>query len=141
MRDTGAISAVASRTEPAEPVRFAAFARFFKGVHGDRCGGDGVPAPAGGGVPPDPNLRSAREVPLHLHFAVLSPLLLAYLFYIRHWLGKTDVSRTPSPTETCRFAGAVSSGSLAADTHLPGSGLSLTIAILWSHSTCFRKLA
>src|SRR5271167_3599042 len=87
MRDTGAISAVASRSEPHEPVRFAAFARFFKAYMGTAAvvtASLPIPVAAFHLIP----TYASQEKFLSTYTSLVCFLMLAYLFYIRHWLGR-----------------------------------------------------
>jgi len=87
MRDTGAISAVASGPEPAEPARLAAFARFFKAYMGTAAvvtASLPLPVAAFHLIP----TYAAQEKFLSTYTSLFCFLLLAYLFYIRHWLGR-----------------------------------------------------
>ena len=87
MRDTGAISAVAARPESHEPTRFAAFARFFKAYMGTAAVVTAsLPIPVAGFhlIP----TYAAQEKFLSTYTSMFCFLMLAYFFYIRHWLGR-----------------------------------------------------
>src|SRR5271167_654658 len=87
MRDSGAISAVASTSEPHEPVRFAAFARFFKAYMGTAAvvtASLPIPVAAFHLIP----TYASQEKFLSTYTSMFCFLMLAYLFYIRHWLGR-----------------------------------------------------
>ena len=87
MRDTGAISAVASRAESHEPARFAAFARFFKAYMGTAAvvtASLPIPVAAFHLIP----TYEAQTKFLSTYTSMFCFLMLAYFFYIRHWLGR-----------------------------------------------------
>ncbi len=138
MRDTGAISAVASGTEPAEPVRFAAFARFFKAYMGTAAvvtASLPLPVAAFHLIP----TYAAQEKFLSTYTSLFCFLLLAYLFYIRHWLGRLMFYTKPDGDVTLRRVRLA--GSLAVDIGIPRSGLPLPSLSVSIHSPYFRKLA
>ncbi len=89
MRDTGAVSspAKASEAEPQEPVRFAAFAKFFKAYMGTASvvtASLPIPLAAFHLIP----TYAAQEKFLSTYTSLFCFLMLGYLFYIRHWLGR-----------------------------------------------------
>ncbi len=87
MRDTGAISAVADRSESHEPTRFAAFAKFFKAYMGTASvvtASLPIPVAAFHLIP----TYEAQAKFLSTYTSLFCFLLLAYVFYIRHWLGR-----------------------------------------------------
>ncbi len=89
MRDTGAIGLRAERTEvePHEPVRFAAFAKFFKAYMGTASvvtASLPIPLAAFHLIP----TYAAQEKFLSTYTSLFCFLLLGYLFYIRHSLGR-----------------------------------------------------
>jgi hypothetical protein len=89
MRDTGAVGLRAERheAEPQEPVRFAAFAKFFKAYMGTASVVTAsLPIPLAWFhlIP----TYAAQEKFLSTYTSLFCFLMLAYLFYIRHALGR-----------------------------------------------------
>lgn len=87
MRDTGAIAEAASPTLPTEPVRFAAFAQFFKAYMGTAAvitAALPIPVEAFHLIP----TYEAQSRFLGTYTSLFCFLLLAYFFYVRHWLGR-----------------------------------------------------
>jgi len=89
MRDTGAVSLRAQRseTEAHEPARFAAFAKFFKAYMGTASvvtASLPIPLAAFHLIP----TYAAQEKFLSTYTSMFCFLLLGYLFYIRHSLGR-----------------------------------------------------
>src|SRR5271169_2305594 len=87
MRDTSALASVPSRAEPHEPVRFAAFAQFFKAYMGTASivtASLPIPVAAFHLIP----TYAAQEKFLSTYTSLFCFLMLAYLFYIRHALGR-----------------------------------------------------
>jgi hypothetical protein len=89
MRDTSAVSLRAERSEvgPQEPARFAAFARFFKAYMGTASlvtASLPIPLAAFHLIP----TYTAQEKFLSTYTSMFCFLLLGYLFYIRHSLGR-----------------------------------------------------
>src|SRR5271169_3014935 len=89
MRDTGTIGLRAERseTEPHEPVRFAAFAQFFKAYMGTASvvtASLPIPLAAFHLIP----TYAAQEKFLSTYTSLFCFLMLGYLFYIRHSLGR-----------------------------------------------------
>ncbi len=89
MRDTGSVGLRAERSEiePHEPVRFAAFAKFFKAYMGTASvvtASLPIPLAAFHLIP----TYAAQEKFLSTYTSLFCFLLLGYLFYIRHALGR-----------------------------------------------------
>ena len=89
MRDTGAVGLRAETHEavPHEPVRFAAFAQFFKAYMGTASvvtASLPIPLAAFHLIP----TYAAQEKFLSTYTSLFCFLMLGYLFYIRHWLGR-----------------------------------------------------
>ena len=86
MRNTSAVSAP-SKIEPHEPVRLQAFAKFFKAYMGTASvvtASLPIPVAALHLIP----TYAAQEKFLSTYTSLFCFLMLAYLFYIRHWLGR-----------------------------------------------------
>ena len=89
MRDTGTVGlrAETSEVEPHEPARFAAFAKFFKAYMGTASivtASLPIPLAAFHLIP----AYTAQEKFLSTYTSLFCFLLLGYLFYIRHSLGR-----------------------------------------------------
>ena len=87
MRDTGAVAAKVHAVEPHEPARFAAFARFFKAYMGTASivtASLPIPVAAFRLIP----TYGAQAKYLATYTSMFCFLMLAYFFYIRHWLGR-----------------------------------------------------
>jgi len=89
MRDTGAVSLHAERSgaQPREPVRFQAFAKFFKAYMGTASvvtAALPIPLAAFHLIP----TYAAQEKFLSTYTSLFCFLMLGYLFYIRHSLGR-----------------------------------------------------
>ena len=81
------MSEAARKTESQEPVRLAAFAKFFKAYMGTASvvtASLPVPVAALHLIP----TYAAQEKFLSTYTSLFCFLMLAYLFYIRHWLGR-----------------------------------------------------
>ncbi len=81
------MSPVLSKSEPHEPARFAAFAQFFKAYMGTASvvtASLPIPVAAFHLIP----TYAAQEKFLSTYTSLFCFLALAYLFYIRHWLGR-----------------------------------------------------
>ena len=104
MRDTGAIGIRAQRTEaePHEPVRFAAFAQFFKAYMGTASvvtASLPIPLAAFHLIP----TYAAQEKFLSTYTSLFCFLILGYLFYIRHSLGRLMFYTRPDGRVTLRM--------------------------------------
>ena len=87
MRDTSALASVPSRAEPQEPARFTAFAQFFKAYMGTASiitASLPIPVAAFHLIP----TYDAQAKFLSTYTSMFCFLMLAYFFYIRHWLGR-----------------------------------------------------
>src|SRR5271169_2196975 len=87
MRDTSALASVPSRAEPQEPARFTAFAQFFKAYMGTASivtASLPIPVAAFHLIP----TYAAQEKFLSTYTSLFCFLMLGYLFYIRHALGR-----------------------------------------------------
>jgi hypothetical protein len=87
MRNPGAIAPAAAKPENPEPARFAAFARFFKAYMGTASvvtASLPIPVAALHLIP----TYAAQEKFLSTYTSLFCFLMLGYLFYIRHWLGR-----------------------------------------------------
>jgi hypothetical protein len=81
------VTHAAAKSEPHEPVRLAAFARFFKAYMGTASvvtASLPIPVAAFHLIP----TYAAQEKFLSTYTSLFCFLMLAYLFYIRHWLGR-----------------------------------------------------
>jgi hypothetical protein len=104
MRDTGAIGLRAERSEvePQEPVRFAAFAKFFKAYMGTASvvtASLPIPLAAFHLIP----TYAAQEKFLSTYTSLFCFLMLGYLFYIRHSLGRLMFYTRPDGHVTLRL--------------------------------------
>lgn len=87
MRDTGAVASKVHVVEPHDPAQFAAFARFFKAYMGTASivtASLPIPVAAFHLIP----TYGAQEKYLSTYTSMFCFLMLAYFFYIRHWLGR-----------------------------------------------------
>ena len=87
MRDSSAVSTALAKSEPHEPVRFAAFAKFFKAYMGTAAVVTAclpIPVASLHLIP----TYAAQEKFLSTYTSMFCFLMLGYLFYIRHWLGR-----------------------------------------------------
>jgi len=87
MRDSRAMSAPPAKPEPNEPARFQAFAKFFKAYMGTAAvvtASLPIPVAALHLIP----TYAAQEKFLSTYTSMFCFLMLGYLFYIRHWLGR-----------------------------------------------------
>jgi len=87
MRDPRAMSAPPAKPELHEPVRFQAFAKFFKAYMGTAAvvtASLPIPVAALHLIP----TYAAQEKFLSTYTSMFCFLMLGYLFYIRHWLGR-----------------------------------------------------
>ncbi len=87
MRDPSSVEPTPIRREPSEPVRFAAFARFFKAYMGTAAlvtASLPIPVAAFQLIP----TYAAQSKFLSTYTSMFCFLMLAYLFYIRHSLGR-----------------------------------------------------
>ncbi len=103
MRDTGAVGLRAERSEvePQEPVRFAAFAKFFKAYMGTASvvtAALPIPLAAFHLIP----TYAAQEKFLSTYTSLFCFLMLGYLFYIRHSLGRLMFYTRPDGHVTLR---------------------------------------
>jgi len=101
MRDTGAINAVTSTSKSPEPMRFAAFAGFFKAYMGTASvvtASLPIPVAAFHLIP----TYEAQARFLSTYTSLFCFLLLAYLFYVRHWLGRLMFYTKPDGDVTLR---------------------------------------
>jgi hypothetical protein len=103
MRDTSAVSlrAEKSEAEPLEPVRFEAFAKFFKAYMGTASvvtAALPIPLAVFHLIP----TYSAQEKFLSTYTSLFCFLLLGYLFYIRHSLGRVMFYTKPDGHVTTR---------------------------------------
>lgn len=87
MRDTGAVASAVPTAEPHEPARFTAFAHFFKAYMGTASvvtASLPIPVAAFHLIP----TYEAQTKYLSTYTSMFCFLMLAYFFYIRHWLGR-----------------------------------------------------
>ena len=94
MRNTSPIAHAADSSEPQTPVRLAAFAKFFKAYMGTASvvtASLPIPVAALHLIP----TYAAQEKFLSTYTSLFCFLMLAYLFYIRHWLGRLMFSTRP----------------------------------------------
>jgi hypothetical protein len=87
MRDHGAVSTPTVKSEPHEPARFAAFANFFKAYMGTAAVVTAclpIPVAALHLIP----TYAAQEKFLSTYTSMFCFLMLGYLFYVRHWVGR-----------------------------------------------------
>ncbi len=87
MRDSSPVSSPAAKSEPHEPARFAAFARFFKAYMGTAAvvtASLPIPVASLHLIP----TYAAQTKFLSTYTSMFCFLMLGYLFYIRHWLGR-----------------------------------------------------
>lgn len=87
MRDTGAVSSPSHNPDTHEPARFAAFAQFFKAYMGTASvvtAALPIPVASLHLIP----TYAAQEKFLSTYTSLFCFLMLGYLFYIRHWLGR-----------------------------------------------------
>ncbi len=87
MRDTSALASAPSRAEVQEPARFTAFAQFFKAYMGTASlvtAALPIPVAAFHLIP----TYEAQAKFLSTYTSMFCFLMLAYFFYIRHWLGR-----------------------------------------------------
>jgi hypothetical protein len=94
MRNPSSIAHAAGNSEPQAPVRLAAFARFFKAYMGTASvvtAALPVPVAALHLIP----TYAAQGKFLSTYTSLFCFLMLAYLFYIRHWLGRLMFSTRP----------------------------------------------
>src|SRR4051812_2230690 len=87
MRNSSAVSSSAAKPEPHEPVRFAAFAKFFKAYMGTAAVVTAclpIPVASLHLIP----TYAAQEKFLSTYTSMFCILMLGYLFYTRHWLGR-----------------------------------------------------
>jgi len=94
MRDSSAVATIPRRTEPHEPTRFTAFAHFFKAYMGTASivtASLPIPVAAFKLIP----AYDAQAKFLSTYTSMFCFLMLAYLFYIRHWLGRLMFSTRP----------------------------------------------
>lgn len=87
MRHPGAVEPAADKPEAPQPARFAAFAQFFKAYMGTASvvtAALPIPVAALHLIP----TYAAQEKYLSTYTSMFCFLMLAYLFYIRHWLGR-----------------------------------------------------
>ncbi|HUI84358.1 MAG TPA: hypothetical protein VL240_09050 [Candidatus Binatia bacterium] len=85
---------MSAKTDAHEPVRFAAFAKFFKAYMGTASvvtASLPVPVAALHLIP----TYAAQEKFLSTYTSLFCFLMLGYLFYIRHWLGRLMFSTRP----------------------------------------------
>jgi len=81
------VTSAASQPEPQQPVRLAAFAKFFKAYMGTASvvtASLPIPVAALHLIP----TYAAQEKFLSTYTSLFCFLMLAYLFYVRHWLGR-----------------------------------------------------
>ncbi len=94
MRNPSPITHPAGNLEPQTPVRLAAFAKFFKAYMGTASvvtASLPIPVAAFHLIP----TYAAQEKFLSVYTSLFCFLMLAYLFYIRHWLGRLMFSTSP----------------------------------------------
>ena len=87
MRDHGAVSTPTVKSEPHEPARFAAFAKFFKAYMGTAAVVTAclpIPVASLHLIP----TYAAQEKFLSTYTSMFCFLMLGYLFYVRHWVGR-----------------------------------------------------
>ena len=87
MRNSSAVSQATSPSEQYEPARFAAFAQFFKAYMGTASvvtASLPIPVAALHLIP----TYAAQTKFLSTYTSLFCFLMLGYLFYIRHWLGR-----------------------------------------------------
>jgi len=87
MRNTSAVNPHPAKPEPHEPERLQAFARFFKAYMGTASvvtASLPIPVAALHLIP----TYAAQEKFLSTYTSLFCFLMLAYLFYVRHWLGR-----------------------------------------------------
>src|SRR5664279_6325853 len=87
MRHISAVSSADVTAQPHEPARFAAFAQFFKAYMGTASivtASLPIPVAAFHLIP----TYAAQEKFLSTYTSLFCFLMLGYLFYIRHWLGR-----------------------------------------------------
>lgn len=87
MRNSSAVSPATGKPESHEPARFAAFAQFFKAYMGTASvvtASLPIPVAALHLIP----TYAAQEKFLSTYTSLFCFLMLGYLFYVRHWLGR-----------------------------------------------------
>ncbi len=87
MRNTSTLSSTSAAAETPEPARFTAFAKFFKAYMGTASvvtASLPIPVATLHLVP----TYAAQEKFLSTYTSLFCFLMLGYLFYIRHWLGR-----------------------------------------------------
>ncbi len=87
MRNTSTLSSTAAESDPQQPARFAAFAQFFKAYMGTASvvtASLPIPVAAFHLIP----TYAAQEKFLSTYTSLFCFLMLGYLFYVRHWLGR-----------------------------------------------------
>ena len=94
MRNPSPITQATGSSEPQTPARLASFAKFFKAYMGTASvvtASLPIPVAALHLIP----TYAAQEKFLSVYTSLFCFLMLAYLFYIRHWLGRLMFSTRP----------------------------------------------